>query len=707
MKRVISFLLTIVMIFSMVAGLNVISHAATRSQAEAIEWIKARGNESWWGNIDGAYGCQCVDLIMAFYQYFGYSRLSGNACDYMYNHLPSGSNWHYSSSPTPGCVFVKQADSTYTYGHVGLVYAVSGSTMYTVETNLVSPYDGAQGRANAQFRTRSVSFANTFIVPDFAQKTPVNLGNDFFAYIIKNDTWHHLQNINRDVKLSNGNDSYDPSQIWHFAMQGNGQYEITNEFDYTRLDVEGTGNTDRTNVHTYPDNDTVAQRWYIYESGNGYNIQPVYTDKVLDVDSNCDINGTNVQLYTANNSAAQNFCIYKITTDGWTYQKPSPPNKVNVNTYVSKKTITFKWNQSTLKSKLDAREYDIRIYKNSLNGTLIHSKFKLKGTTYSYTVNEPGDYYVTVAAVNSKYYNYYSMSDAVKFTISATCSHSYSSTVTKSATCTAAGVKTFTCSKCGHQYTQSIAVLGHNYSGTVTKAATCTEKGVKTFKCSRCTSSYTQDIAALGHDIKTRIYEPAEVTQTVGWSGSTADYCTRCDYLNIHTWSIERVVGIDLAKTTYTYSGKTITPSVKVVDFDGKVLKQGTDYTVKYASGRKNVGKYAVKVSFQGKYTGSRMLYFKIVPKGTTLSKLTAGKKAFTAKWKKLGGITGYQIQYSTKANFSGAKLVTVKGATSAGKTIKNLKAKQVYYVRVRTYKTVSGSHYMSAWSKTYKVKTK
>ena len=685
MKRVISFLLTIVMIFSMVAGLNVISHAATRSQAEAIEWIKARGNESWWGNIDGAYGCQCVDLIMAFYQYFGYSRLSGNACDYMYNHLPSGSNWHYSSSPTPGCVFVKQADSTYTYGHVGLVYAVSGSTMYTVETNLVSPYDGAQGRANAQFRTRSVSFANTFIVPDFAQKTPVNLGNDFFAYIIKNDTWHHLQNINRDVKLSNGNDSYDPSQIWHFAMQGNGQYEITNEFDYTRLDVEGTGNTDRTNVHTYPDNDTVAQRWYIYESGNGYNIQPVYTDKVLDVDSNCDINGTNVQLYTANNSAAQNFCIYKITTDGWTYQKPSPPNKVNVNTYVSKKTITFKWNQSTLKSKLDAREYDIRIYKNSLNGTLIHSKFKLKGTTYSYTVNEPGDYYVTVAAVNSKYYNYYSMSDAVKFTISATCSHSYSSTVTKSATCTAAGVKTFTCSKCGHQYSQSIAVLGHNSDVEKTVTSGATQLGYTEHSCSRCgelqrVDSFTAPTGKLTLEHGARTANAIKVQ----WNNvkTASGYQVQISTKDGKKW--DKYYNLDAGVTNYTFKNLAA----------GNNYKFRVRFYIKAEDGRNYFSPW------------SKTLNSPTLPTGTTITKLTPAKKAFTAQWKK-AGVTGYQIQYSTSASFSGAKKLTIKNAKNLKATVKSLSAKKTYYVRIRTYKTISKVNYFSTWSKTYKVKTK
>ena len=334
---------------------------------------------------------------------------------------------------------------------------------------------------------------------------------------------------------------------------------------------------------------------------------------------------------------------------------------------VSGNSVKFNWSAYSGASK-----YSLRIYKNRIWTDRVGEYNNL--TSRSKTVTLPkGDYAAFVEAYNSsdKSLQY---SNAIKFSVTSelqiNCSHTYTSTVTKSATCTTAGTRKYTCSKCGYYYTNSIA--------------------------------------ALGHDIKTKIYEQAEVTQTTGWSGSTADYCTRCDYLNIHTWSIEGVATIDLSKTTCTYSGNTVTPSVKVVDWAGKVLKQGTDYTVTYASGRKNVGKYAVKVSFQGKYTGSRMLYFKIVPKGTALSKLTAGKKSFTVKWKKQATQTsGYQLQYSTNAGYSGAKALAIKNPSTVSKTIKGLAAKRYYYVRIRTYKTVDGVNYFSGWSKSLRVKTK
>lgn len=167
------------------------------------------------------------------------------------------------------------------------------------------------------------------------------------------------------------------------------------------------------------------------------------------------------------------------------------------------------------------------------------------------------------------------------------------------------------------------------------------------------------------------------------------------------------VSSVTLAKEKYVYDGKEKTPSVKVKDSNGKTLVKDTDYTVVYAAGRKNVGKYAVKVTFKGKYSGSKTLYFTIIPAATTISKLTPAKKAFTAQWKKNAAAGGYQIQYGLKSNFKGAKTLTVKNAKTLKAAVKKLSAKKIYYVRIRTYKTISKVNYFSTWSKTYKVKTK
>ncbi|MGN0523874.1 MAG: fibronectin type III domain-containing protein [Eubacterium sp.] len=164
---------------------------------------------------------------------------------------------------------------------------------------------------------------------------------------------------------------------------------------------------------------------------------------------------------------------------------------------------------------------------------------------------------------------------------------------------------------------------------------------------------------------------------------------------------------VSLSGTSYTYDSKVKTPSVTVKDSNGKTLVKNTDYTVSYASGRKLVGKYAVKVTLKGNYSGSKTVYFSIKPKSTSISSLTAGSKKFTVKWKKQATqTTGYQIQYSTSSKFSNAKTVTISKNSTTSKTISSLSAKKKYYVRVRTYKVVNGTKYYSGWSSTKSVTT-
>ena len=132
-----------------------------------------------------------------------------------------------------------------------------------------------------------------------------------------------------------------------------------------------------------------------------------------------------------------------------------------------------------------------------------------------------------------------------------------------------------------------------------------------------------------------------------------------------------------------------------------------------YAKGRKYVGKYAVKITFKGKYSGTKTLYFTIKPKATSISSLTAGSKKFTVKWKKQATqTTGYQVQVATNKKFKkNKKTVTIKKQKTTKTTVKKLKAKKKYYVRVCTYKTVKingkSIRIYSGWSKAKTVTTK
>ena len=167
---------------------------------------------------------------------------------------------------------------------------------------------------------------------------------------------------------------------------------------------------------------------------------------------------------------------------------------------------------------------------------------------------------------------------------------------------------------------------------------------------------------------------------------------------------------ITLSNTRYIYNGKVQKPQVTVKNAKGEVIK---GYTVKYAGNCKNVGKYKVTLTFKGDYNGTKTKTFKIAPKSVKVKSLKAAKKRFNVKWsKQTTQVTGYQVQYSTDKNFVKAvknKKITKNSVVT--KTVKNLKSKKVYYVRVRTYTTVKYNgeqmNLHSDWSKVKKVTVK
>ncbi len=112
-------------------------------------------------------------------------------------------------------------------------------------------------------------------------------------------------------------------------------------------------------------------------------------------------------------------------------------------------------------------------------------------------------------------------------TITVHCNHKWDAgKVTKEATCTEKGVKTFTCTECGETKTEEIAATGHKWdAGKVTKEATCTEDGVKTFTCTECGETKTEEIAATGHK-----WDAGKVTKeaTCTEDGVKTFTCTEC-----------------------------------------------------------------------------------------------------------------------------------------------------------------------------------
>ena len=313
--------------------------------------------------------------------------------------------------------------------------------------------------------------------------------------------------------------------------------------------------------------------------------------------------------------------------------------------------------------------------------------------------------------------------------------HNYKYEVVKEPTCTEEGLGKYTCTECGDNYTKAISKTDHNYEQKVVKP-TCTEQGYTLNVCKNCGDTYKSDfVDKTDHNYKYEVVKEPTCTEeglgkytctecgetlidtiptidhsyvitttpaTMKSNGRKISKCSICNnvqYDNV----ISKISSVSISKTAFTYNGKTQTPTVTVKDSKKKTLKNKTDYTVTYSSGRKNVGRYSVKIKFKGNYSGEKTFYYNIAPKSTSVKSVKGLSKGMQVNLKlQKTQTTGYQIQYSTFKNFKNAKTVTVKNNVSA-KKITKLSAKKKYFVRVHTYKTTkfSGKNYnlYSLWS--------
>ena len=315
------------------------------------------------------------------------------------------------------------------------------------------------------------------------------------------------------------------------------------------------------------------------------------------------------------------------------------------------------------------------------------------------------------------------------------------------ATCTTAGKTDGShCSVCNTviKVQTVINATGHKSSGwIVDKTASIGVKGSKHKECTVCKKVLeTAEIPALSRisiskasvTLSTSTYaydgkaETPSVTVKVGGKTLKKDTDYTVSYSNNtkvgtakvtitgkgnYTGSVSKTYSIknNFKKATISgisnksYTGKNITQSI-TVKYNGKTLKNGTDYTVSYSS-NKNIGTATVKVTGKGSYAGTITKTFKINPAKQEIQKLTAKSKAFFVDWEQKGSATGYEIQYATNSKFTSAKKVTITNNKTDTKTISKLSGKKKYYVRVRSYTTVKGTKYYGAWSASKSVTTK
>jgi len=271
------------------------------------------------------------------------------------------------------------------------------------------------------------------------------------------------------------------------------------------------------------------------------------------------------------------------------------------------------------------------------------------------------------------------------------------------ATCTKEGkTEGKKCTVCGTVTVaqKPVAKKAHTLTTLKAVAATCTKEGKTEGK--KCTVCGTVTVVQKTVAKKAHTYKNVTTKATLSKNGKVESKCSVCGNVS-KTTTIYYPKTIKLSKASYTYDKKVKTPTVTVKDSKGNTLKKDTDYTVSYESSRKAPGKYTVKITFKGKYEGTKRLYFTIAPKATSKITATQTTTTITLKWTKVTGADGYRVyKYNSKTK----KYEKLKDVTKNTLKISKLKAGTAYKYKVRAYTKDDGTIW-GDYSKVFETATK
>ena len=196
---------------------------------------------------------------------------------------------------------------------------------------------------------------------------------------------------------------------------------------------------------------------------------------------------------------------------------------------------------------------------------------------------------------------------------------------------------------------------------------------------------------------------------TMKTNGEKIGTCKVCGHTEKRL--IHKIKSVSLSKTSFTCSKKVVTPTVTVKDSAGNTLRESIDYTLAFSGGRREIGKYSVRVVFKNKYKGKADLEFSIVPHKTSIKSAKPLLKGIALSWKEQEDITGFIIEYGTDPAFSGKSIKRLKIGASETAKLLAAQEKGLYFVRIRTYKNVTTGKkttaFCSEWSSAEKVTVK
>ena len=265
-----------------------------------------------------------------------------------------------------------------------------------------------------------------------------------------------------------------------------------------------------------------------------------------------------------------------------------------------------------------------------------------------------------------------------------------------------------------------------NYSGTITKEFTITPADI-----SQLTASLSADIFRYnGAEQKPSVTVKSGDKTLVPDTDFTVSYSDNIDVgtatVNItgqgnYTGSMTRTFTITNARIPAVITAKSVTlnqstkkTSVFTAETDGKITLKSSNSKIVKVSGTKIIpvapGKVTLTITAargQDYEKASKKISVTVRPLTTSkLSLKSTAKKQATVSWTAAKSISRYQIYYSQRSDMKNAKHITAKSSAKSA-VLKNLTSKKKYYVRIRTYKTVSGKKYYSTWSSVKSVTVK
>lgn len=214
------------------------------------------------------------------------------------------------------CTASSCPDSGAPWVHVGIMTSSSSSIegnsggKVTAKTRIT--YTDMNGHTYGHSGTNSVIVK--YLRPNYKTNSHIDLGDDFYAFIINTEMWKHLtveQDNNVVIRGEKANHCAD--QVWKFERQSDGSYKIISLANGLCLDVDNASSESGTNVKMCNDNGNNAQRWYIYNTNNGVVLKSKCSDCVLDILGGDSNDGTNVQMFARNDTYAQIFTVYQLT----------------------------------------------------------------------------------------------------------------------------------------------------------------------------------------------------------------------------------------------------------------------------------------------------------------------------------------------------------------------------------------------------------